>query len=108
MRWKLGRPGAAPDKMELARRELAKGIGIGNVREVGLAVVTVHRLKRQGNACRRLMRSAGPRPKEGHDCVAALISPKFPRNFGLAPRSRVGRTGAFARAEGRHRTITTM
>ena len=26
----LGRPGAEPDKIELPRRELAKGIGIGN------------------------------------------------------------------------------
>jgi DNA invertase Pin-like site-specific DNA recombinase len=49
VRWKLGRPGAAPDKIELARRKLAMGIGIGKVaREVGLGVGTVHRLKRQG------------------------------------------------------------
>jgi DNA invertase Pin-like site-specific DNA recombinase len=49
VRRKLGRPGAEPDKIERARRELAKGIGIGKVaREVGLGVGTVHRLKRQG------------------------------------------------------------
>jgi DNA invertase Pin-like site-specific DNA recombinase len=46
VRRKLGRPGA--DKIEQARRELAKGIGIGKVaREVGLGVGTVHRLKRE-------------------------------------------------------------
>ena len=44
----LGRPGAEPDKIQRARRELAKGIGIGKVaREVGLGVGTVHRLKRE-------------------------------------------------------------
>ncbi len=48
VRRKLGRPGAEPDKIERARRELAKGIGIGKVaREVGLGVGTVHRLKRE-------------------------------------------------------------
>ena len=48
VRRKLGRPGAEPDKIELARRELAKGIGIGKVaREIGLGVGTVHRLKRE-------------------------------------------------------------
>ena len=48
VRRKLGRPGAEPDKIERARQELAKGIGIGKVaREVGLGVGTVHRLKRQ-------------------------------------------------------------
>jgi DNA invertase Pin-like site-specific DNA recombinase len=48
VRRKLGRPGAGPDKIEQARRELAKGIGIGKVaREVGLGVGTVHRLKRE-------------------------------------------------------------
>src|SRR5262245_38469605 len=48
VRTKLGRPGAEPDKIERARRELAKGIGIGKVaREVGLGVGTVHRLKRE-------------------------------------------------------------
>jgi hypothetical protein len=46
VRTKLGRPGAEPDKIERARRELAKGIGIGKVaREVGLGVGTVHQLK---------------------------------------------------------------
>jgi DNA invertase Pin-like site-specific DNA recombinase len=48
VRRKLGRPGAEPDKIELARLELAKGIGIIKVaREVGLGVGTVHRLKRE-------------------------------------------------------------
>ena len=48
VRTKLGRPGAEPDKIERARLELAKGIGIGKVaREVGLGVGTVHRLKRE-------------------------------------------------------------
>jgi DNA invertase Pin-like site-specific DNA recombinase len=47
VRRRLGRPGAEPDKIERARRELAKGIGIGKVaRTVGLGVGTVHRLKR--------------------------------------------------------------
>ncbi len=44
VRRKLGRPGA--DKIEQARRELAKGIG-KVAREVGLGVGTVHRLKRE-------------------------------------------------------------
>jgi len=48
VRRRLGRPGAEPDKIERARRELAKGIGIGKVaRTVGLSVGTVHRLKRE-------------------------------------------------------------
>jgi DNA invertase Pin-like site-specific DNA recombinase len=48
VRRKLGRPGAEPDKIERARLELAKGIGIGKVaREVGPGVATVHRLKRE-------------------------------------------------------------
>jgi DNA invertase Pin-like site-specific DNA recombinase len=48
VRRKLGRPGAEPDKIQRARLELAKGIGIGKVaREVGLGVGTVHRLKRE-------------------------------------------------------------
>jgi len=48
VRTRLGRPGAEPDKIERARRELAKGIGIDKVaREVGLGVGTVHRLKRE-------------------------------------------------------------
>ena len=48
VRRRLGRPGAEPDKIELARRELAKGIGIGKVaRTVGLGVGTVHKLKRE-------------------------------------------------------------
>jgi DNA invertase Pin-like site-specific DNA recombinase len=45
---RLGRPGAEPEKMAQARRELAKGIGIGKVaRIVGLGTGTVHRLKRE-------------------------------------------------------------
>jgi DNA invertase Pin-like site-specific DNA recombinase len=48
VRRKLGRPGAEPDKIEQARRELSKGVGIVKVaREVGLGVGTVHRLKRE-------------------------------------------------------------
>ena len=48
VRRKLGRPGAEPDKIEQARRELGKGLGIVKVaREVGLGVGTVHRLKRE-------------------------------------------------------------
>src|SRR5262249_51845117 len=47
-RTKLGRPGAEPDKIERARWELARSIGIGKVaKEVGLDVGTVHRLKRE-------------------------------------------------------------
>ena len=48
VRTKLGRPGTELDKLDRARRELAKGIGIGKVaREVGLRVGTVHRLRRE-------------------------------------------------------------
>jgi hypothetical protein len=48
VRRKLGRPGSEPDKIERARQELAKGIGIGKVaRIVGLGVGTVHRLHRE-------------------------------------------------------------
>ena len=44
VRRRLSRPGAEPDKVELARQELAKGIGIGKVaREVGHCVGTVPR-----------------------------------------------------------------
>jgi DNA invertase Pin-like site-specific DNA recombinase len=44
----LGRPGAEPEKMEMARIELAKGVGIGKVaRLVGLGTGTVHKLKRK-------------------------------------------------------------
>jgi hypothetical protein len=49
VRRKLGRPGAELEKMGLAVRELAKGIGIAKVaKTVGLGVGTVHRLKREG------------------------------------------------------------
>src|SRR5262245_21283205 len=48
VRRNLGRPGAEPDKMERARRELARGTGIGKTaRLVGLGTGTVHRLKRE-------------------------------------------------------------
>lgn len=48
VRRRLGRPGAAPDKIELARLELAKGTGIGKTaRLTGLGTGTVHRLKRE-------------------------------------------------------------
>ena len=44
----LGRPLNDPDAVEKARRELAKGIGIGKVaRSVGLGVGTVHKLARE-------------------------------------------------------------
>ena len=48
VRRRLGRPGAEPPKLELARRELAKGTGIGKTaRLTGLGTGTVHRLKRE-------------------------------------------------------------
>lgn len=48
VRRRLGRPGAEPDKIELARAELAKGTGIGKTaRLTGLGTGTVHRLKRE-------------------------------------------------------------
>lgn len=48
VRTKLGRPGAEPEKIKLARRELAKGTGIIKAAKlVGLGVGTVHRLKRE-------------------------------------------------------------
>jgi DNA invertase Pin-like site-specific DNA recombinase len=48
VRTRLGRPAPKAEKLERARLELAKGIGIGKVaREVGLGVGTVHRLKRE-------------------------------------------------------------
>jgi DNA invertase Pin-like site-specific DNA recombinase len=48
VRRNLGRPGAEPDKMERARQELAKGVGIGKVaRLTGLGTGTVHKLKRE-------------------------------------------------------------
>jgi DNA invertase Pin-like site-specific DNA recombinase len=48
IRTKLGRPGAEPEKIELARRELAKGTGIVKTAKlIGLGVGTVHRLKRE-------------------------------------------------------------
>ena len=51
VRRRLGRPGAEPDKIDRARRELAKGIGIGKVaRTVGLGVGAVHRLKRENGS----------------------------------------------------------
>jgi DNA invertase Pin-like site-specific DNA recombinase len=48
VRSKLGRPGAEPEKLAKARRELAKGVGIRKVaRQIGLGVGTVHRIKRE-------------------------------------------------------------
>ena len=45
---KLGRPLNDPSAVEKARKELAKGIGIGKVaRSVGLGVGTVHKLARE-------------------------------------------------------------
>ena len=48
VRKRLGRPGAEPEKIDLARQELAKGTGIvKTARIVGLGTGTVHRLKRE-------------------------------------------------------------
>ena len=48
VRRRLGRPGAEPEKIERARRELNKGAGIGKTaRLTGLGTGTVHRLKRE-------------------------------------------------------------
>jgi DNA invertase Pin-like site-specific DNA recombinase len=48
VRRRLGRPGAEPEQMERARRELAKGLGIGKVaRLTDLGTGTVHKLKRE-------------------------------------------------------------
>jgi DNA invertase Pin-like site-specific DNA recombinase len=48
VRRRLGRPGAEPHQIEHARRELAKGHGIGKTaRLTGLGVGTVHKLKRE-------------------------------------------------------------
>jgi DNA invertase Pin-like site-specific DNA recombinase len=48
VRRRLGRPGAEPHKIDLARQELAKGTGIGKTaRLTGLGTGTVHRLKRE-------------------------------------------------------------
>jgi DNA invertase Pin-like site-specific DNA recombinase len=53
VRTRLGRPGAKPDRIEAARRELAKGTGIGKTaRLVGLGTGTVHELKRELDAAR--------------------------------------------------------
>jgi DNA invertase Pin-like site-specific DNA recombinase len=46
VRRRLGRPGAAPERLEEAKRQLAAGVGINKVaRAVGLGTGTVHRLK---------------------------------------------------------------
>ena len=48
VRRRLGRPGAEPDKIALARQELAKGTGIVKAARLsGLGTGTVHKLKRQ-------------------------------------------------------------
>jgi DNA invertase Pin-like site-specific DNA recombinase len=45
---RLGRPGGEPEKLEKARRELAKGTGIlKTAKLVGLGTGTVHKLKRE-------------------------------------------------------------
>ena len=55
VRRRLGRPGGEPEKLELARRELANGTGIAKTaRLVGLGTGTVHRLKREMAALLRL------------------------------------------------------
>ena len=47
-RTRLGRPGGEPEKLEKARRELAKGTGILKTAKLfGLGTGTVHRLKRE-------------------------------------------------------------
>jgi len=46
VRRRLGRPGAAPEKIEEAKRHLKAGTGIvSTAKLVGLGVGTVHRLK---------------------------------------------------------------
>jgi DNA invertase Pin-like site-specific DNA recombinase len=85
VRTKLGRPGAEPNKMELARRKLAKGIGIGKVaREVGLGVGTVHRLKRRSKRMppvdAKPRQTARPDPQDGHN--QHLGYPSHPRENG--------------------------
>jgi hypothetical protein len=48
VRRRLGRPGAEPHKIEIARAKLAEGIGIGKVaRLTSRGTGTVHRLKRE-------------------------------------------------------------
>ena len=48
VRRRLGRPGAEPEKLDLARQELARGTGIAKTaRLVGLGTGTVHKLKRE-------------------------------------------------------------
>jgi DNA invertase Pin-like site-specific DNA recombinase len=48
LRKRLGRPGASPNKLAAARRELAKGTGIlKTARLTGLGTGTVQRLKRE-------------------------------------------------------------
>jgi DNA invertase Pin-like site-specific DNA recombinase len=48
VRRRLGRPGAEPEKMERARLELARGVGIAKTaRLTGLGTGTVHKLKRE-------------------------------------------------------------
>ena len=60
VRRKLGCPGAEPDKIELARRELAKGLGIGKVaREVGLELSPAQ-------PCRALLQQAQAVPPHRH------------------------------------------
>jgi DNA invertase Pin-like site-specific DNA recombinase len=48
VRSRLGRPGAAPEDVEEAKRRLRAGDGILRVaKEIGLGVGTVHKLKRE-------------------------------------------------------------
>ena len=48
VRRRLGRPGAEPHKIDMARHELAKGTGIGKTAKLtGLGTGTVHKLKRE-------------------------------------------------------------
>ena len=58
IRRRLGRPGAEPERVERARRELTKGTGIGKTaRLTGLGTGTVHQLKREMGIA-----PLGPRP----------------------------------------------
>jgi DNA invertase Pin-like site-specific DNA recombinase len=87
VRRKLGRPGAESDKIERARQELAKGIGICKVaREVGLGVGTAHRLKREIGTMPpidvELSANATDWPKDGQIGGAATLGPqKKPGKF---------------------------
>jgi hypothetical protein len=80
VRRKLGRPGAEPDKIELARRELAKGLGIGKVaREVGLELSPAQ-------PCRALLQQAQAVSPHCHPLPPFLHSFSLPQ-YGISLRS---------------------